>query len=419
MSEIIAGKIQDKSLIRLFLALKEAYGARHMAVLINGVPVPEDQFDLLLRGSSPSMLISDANFQDSSGKFGVQLARSDTKPNLNPAYYDVLKFTPNNGQISVAEILEVEAVLKKFVKLPNANDARALAENTIGIIDRETAALAGLHQRMLDDAQELRASFEQADLERKHRFDEFQAKAEEDIRNKEHASTAAIKAQEAELSAKIAEFDLSDHMRARRKQRQDITDQIQGVLIGPQSGRSSLPKILTISALCLGAFAFAGFFAYESFESFLSRATSTTATAPQSVQVDYLMWLLAARGVVLSGVAFGFLVYLLTFVRKSHDEDVRYHRDLQRYSMDVNRASWVIETAMEMTTKENATLPEKWIEGATANLFQTSNSKSSEVNSLSALGAVLGLGPEIETGPEGTKVRLNGKATKAASKDTE
>lgn len=78
---------------------------------------------------------------------------------------------------------------------------------------------------------------------------------------------------------------------------------------------------------------------------------------------DYLIWLLAARDAIVTGMAIGFVVYLLTFMRKSHDEDVRYHRELQRYSMEINRASWVTEAAMEMSTKENAKLPEKWVEG--------------------------------------------------------
>lgn len=34
-------------------------------------------------------------------------------------------------------------------------------------------------------------------------------------------------------------------------------------------------------------------------------------------------------------------------------------QELQRYGMDINRASWVIETAMGTTNKESAQLPEK------------------------------------------------------------
>lgn len=252
-------------------------------------------------------------------------------------------------------------------------------------------------------------------------------------------------------------------MRARRKQREEITAQIQSFLQEPSKTKASARTQITIMFVCLCGFVLAGGFAYESFQSFISRSeanltsktlskldasgllsSSSTGSAenaaaksgglsllPQTPELsntireaiaqtatpDYMLWLLAVRGAVLSGVAIGFVVYLLTFLRRNHDEDVQYHRELQRYGMDINRASWVIETAMEMTSKENASLPEAWVHGACSGLFQSGRQKDSEVNSLSALGAVMGLGPDVEVSPTGAKLSFSGKAAKAAAKD--
>lgn len=201
---------------------------------------------------------------------------------------------------------------------------------------------------------------------------------------------------------------------------------------------------MVITTICLLGFGLAGFFAYESFQAFLSKSQSNTiseAVAKIVPQVkvsetatpietatavndavssvlantttnDYMLWLLALRGVALSGVAIGFIVYLLTFIRRNHDEELRYNRELQRYGMDINRASWVIETAMEMTTKEGAQLPEKWVEGACAGLFQSGAKADGEISSLAALGAVMGLGPEVSVGPSGATLKLPPKAAK-------
>ncbi len=78
-----------------------------------------------------------------------------------------------------------------------------------------------------------------------------------------------------------------------------------------------------------------------------------------------------------------------------------------------------IETAMEMTTKEGATLPERWIDGACAGLFQADNKKETEVISLAALGAVMGLGPEVTVGPTGASFKIPPKAAKKAANDAE
>lgn len=177
--------------------------------------------------------------------------------------------------------------------------------------------------------------------------------------------------------------------------------------------------MLTGAFCMLGAGA-AAYFAYESFQSFIAETNSiharvSTEGVTVSEGTSYLLWLLGIRSVLLTGVSVAFVAYLMVFMRRNYDEDVTYHRDLQRYSMDINRASWVIETAMEMTGKENAQLPERWIEGATANLFD-GGAKNAGVNSLSALGAILGLGPEIDAGPDGIRLKLAKSASKAAAK---
>ena len=54
----------------------------------------------------------------------------------------------------------------------------------------------------------------------------------------------------------------------------------------------------------------------------------------------------------------------------------------------------------QITTKENAQIPDKWIEGACAGLFQNGVTMERDVTSLAALGAVMGLGRKSRRVPK-------------------
>lgn len=451
VTDLYVSKVPDRAIVDMLAELKEKYGSSRMKVHLGSVGLGDHEHDLLRKRKGVSFLILSFSYSPTDNGFTLHMNRGNVLPSLNPAYYDSVSFDPANGQINVEQILEVEALLHRHLTFPKPSDARALAESTIGIIDRETASLAQLHHTMLESAEGLRISYEEDAAQRRKKFEEQQLHAEEEIRKRETESLERINSEKTALDEKIKEFDQSDHMFARRKLREDITTQVQDFLVEPAGAKTSQSKMTVIMLLCLMGFSLAGFFAYESFQSFLSKSqaftiseavnkilpqvkVSATATTSENAAAvsdalssvlsesntnNYMLWLLALRGVALSGVAIGFIVYLLTFIRRNHDEELRYHRELQRYGMDINRASWVIETAMEMTNKDGAQLPEKWVEGACAGLFQTSTKGDGEVSSLAALGAVMGLGPEVSVGPSGATIKLPPKATKKAANDAE
>lgn len=431
MTDLHVAKVPDKIILDMLAKLKEKYGSSHMGVDLGGVPLGENEHELIRKKKGASLLIQSFSFISRDNTFNVNMNRANVLPSLNPAYYDLIKFDPANGRINAEKLIEVEEVLRCYLTFPKAGDAKGLAENTLGIIDRETASLAQLHHTMLENAEGLRISYEEDAAERRKKFEEQQLLADEEIRKREADSLERINAEKAALDEKIKEFDQSDHMFARRKLREDITNQVQEFTKRPLSSRQSASKFWLIAGLCLVASAGAGALAFESFQSFVSLAQATQTipdptAGPDTIlksqrlpQDSYLLWMMALRGAVLSAVCVGFAAYLISMLRKSYDSEVRTLHEFQRYGMDINRASWVIETAMEMTTKEGAALPERWIEGACAGLFQADNKKDAEVSSLAALGAVMGLGPEVTVGPTGASFKIPPKGAKRAANDAE
>lgn len=459
MTDLYVAKIPDKTILDMLAELKEKYGSAHMGIDLGGVALGENEYELIRKKKGPSLLIQSFSFNPNDNAFNVNMNRANVLSSLNPAYYDLIKFEPKNGRINAEKVLEVEEIIRRYLTFPKASDAMGLAENTLGIIDRETAALAQLHHTMLENAEGLRISYEEDAAERRKKFEEQQLQAEEEIRKREAESLERVSAEKATLDEKIKEFDQSDHMFARRKLRDDITTQVQGFLARPPTSRQSFLKLYTLMWICIAGSALSAAAAFFTFQSFVSLtqersqlasdllaaiesraaqqpAPSTQSNNPvdnQSATTDaaaetlapklpdntILLWMLALRGLLLSAVAVGFIAYLVSFLRRSYDNELRTMQELQRYGMDINRASWVIETAMEMTNKEGAQLPDKWVEGACAGLFQMGAKGDGEVSSLAALGAVMGLGPEVSVGPGGATLKLPPKATKKAANDAE
>ncbi|MDO5895834.1 hypothetical protein [Agrobacterium sp. Azo12] len=422
MTDLYVAKLPDRAIISLLVELKETFGTSSLNIDIGGITLQEDGYEKIIQTKGATYFIKSFTWYSDPTKFMIGMDRGTVHNGLNPAYYDFISFSPQSGHAQLDDVLIADAILKKHVSFPKVNDARELAKDTIGIIDRETAALSQLHVAMLENAEELRAKYESDAALRRQQFEEQQLTAEEDIRRREAEALDRIKTEQVALDERFKQFDQSDHMFARRKQREEISAQVQDFLVRPQGSISTQLKFTMLVGAVILASGAAGYFAYETFLEFislLSREPANPSISPAIPDRTYLIWFLGVRGGILSATCIGFALYLINMVRKSHDEELEYQHQLRRYGMDINRASWVIETAMEMTTKEGAALPERWIEGACAGLFQVDDKKDAEVSSLAALGAVMGLGPEVTVGPNGASFKIPSKGAKKAANDAD
>lgn len=423
-TEFIVGKIPDRAIIDLFDSLMEKFGKSNHGYQMAEVSF-QDPPESMKQGKHTSYAISNASLSTENDRFSFQVSRNY---NSSP-YFDLIKVTAatnNPNRPTPEQFLEMEELVRSKVKFPDQSIQFAKDNQLAGILEKEVSSLASLHQKLVADAIELRQNLDLEDAERRKALDEKTFETETALAAKESDSLERIAEERAELDTKIKEFDFSDHMRARRQLREQITAQVQGFLARAPSTLQSTQKFAYVTVICLlGAFA-AGVLGFLSLQAFIALAGSTAlavnptappVAAPLPADHTFLLWMLALRGLALSIVTVGFLAYLITFLRRSYDDEVTTLRDLQRYGMDINRASWIIETAMEMTTKEGAQLPDRWVEGACAGLFQNGRSDDKEVGSLAALGAVMGLGPEVSIGPGGASLKLQPKAAKKAANE--
>ena len=145
--------------------------------------------------------------------------------------------------------------------------------------------------------------------------------------------------------------------------------------------------------------------------------TGINSLTHRTVVTETEQWFLLLRGIFASVGAIAFLIYALQWLRNLYLDDVRVQRELERYSYDINRASWAIETIMEMNSKEGKQLPLAWVEGVCRNLFGAVTNHEKDRSNLESFGsAILRSSAKAKIGTDGLEFELNRKGAKALAK---
>lgn len=205
---------------------------------------------------------------------------------------------------------------------------------------------------------------------------------------------------------------------ARRKLRNNITADVKEKLNGKLGDKetSQLNKLVIalaviVTILCLGL-------AWHSFNQFSSIERTTDGLI---IERDY--WYNIAiliRGTLsfITGIAFSY--WLLNHLRSRAEQTLARRNKLERFSLDIDRASWIIETVMEFKEDEEGVtnVPKSWLDGATSGLFSESNliNETSETDALSSLSDLLASGASLSLGNGGAQLKLDPKAAKKIAK---
>ena len=165
------------------------------------------------------------------------------------------------------------------------------------------------------------------------------------------------------------------------------------------------------------------YFSYLSFTQFGELAyPNTSILAGHSKEVLIADWVLGSlifRGSLGILVATVFGVYILRYLRELEESATRRAVELERNLFDIDRASWVIETIMELREEEGiSTVPDHWLRGATHNLFGANTSDEvTDLGPLDSLGELLAAGANLKVGNGSAELELSPKTSKNIAKN--
>lgn len=356
--------------------------------------------------SSSSHAISRAQLTDR--KAGIQviiargIQRGDNWNKREPsAYYDEAQINSVVGG-QTAETKDVVAALKaldKFLPGKLARRGSNLPKETQDFVNQQygqlTAAVAELTTAAAKRQITLDEYKEHLETQHQSKLDELDASYLE--------QSASLQRQRDELEKLKKEIDDREHMHVRRELREQITTDLQDRLDKPLINKTSANQRIAVVLICIVSAGLLFWFALST-----QRLFGTTSDTVEK-------WFIVLKTLLAGAAASGFLVYAISWLRRTYLDDVGLERALERYALDVNRASWSIETLMEMSKQEGAEVPSIWVQGVCNELFVSSTAKE-DPTALQALGAILDVAGGAEIGPDGAKITLNRRGTSAVAK---
>ena len=103
-------------------------------------------------------------------------------------------------------------------------------------------------------------------------------------------------------------------------------------------------------------------------------------------------------------------------MRGFYASDIEAAREVNRFNLDLARASWVIETVLEVQHEKKGEVPQAWIDGVTNGLFDDKSTNTEMDDRAQALKSLLAFTAGASFGPEGPRVELNRSGARKLSK---
>ncbi|MFT6024773.1 MAG: hypothetical protein ACI9PY_002905 [Ascidiaceihabitans sp.] len=412
------GRLSDKQVHQIMVELDNACAATYLIIVFGNYLDLEGDGVRSANLPNNSYLTSRAVFQCKSPDIHVEFARGISRRDFESRepsnYYDEIKITPNAGsndrdvtqKASLEHLVEVQTIIQGIVTVVEPKTIAATEAGNTAILNAEVSKLAALAAELTTGADEKRREL---DSLRDRLTDDFLQK-ESDLKSKLEAENQKLEIQKADIQTQQDEFDDREHKHVRRNLRSEIIKEVSNILDRP-SGRS-YRNFWPLFGIALSLVGIAGlvFLVLQS-QAVIAGIYSENRPPPSATEII----LAYAKMTLTSAAALGLLLYAVTWLRSLANQAREYENQLHRYSLDMTRASWTMETLMELSNDANETVSDLWLESVTKNLFDMEGGNRDDTNSLQALGALLNVTSEAEIGPEGPRFRLNRRAAKKAA----
>ena len=428
---IRTARLTDGQIVDLIIAIRKDIGF-DSATLEFGVGVREgitaDTAEAALetyRGNRHAILSLDVRLDQHNVviSFRRGTCPDSDQPNQNrqaSPYFDEIFLCPVSrdrvaeGPDIITKCLDV--IEKALPGIPHAFEENG--QTVVDVLRVEMSALNETYRNMLKDFadernrflkgfEEQRQSVEEGRRTTKAKLETEAEQHQQEFQKRVENEDAKLSQRQAELDAREQELDNRQHMHVRRELRKDISEEFRRragepvVSIRAAVMRWSIFGLTLIAGIGMGGFGLRAFYLLVSAEFDVT---------------DY--WMLVARAAILSLGGVGFFLYAIRWLQSICLDDVRTARRYDSYRDDIDRASFAIETIIEIgNEKQGVAAPEAWIEGVCRNLFRSDvGDKTENSSQADAFIELLRSISSASVGPNGAEVTLDRKGGKRMAK---
>lgn len=127
---------------------------------------------------------------------------------------------------------------------------------------------------------------------------------------------------------------------------------------------------------------------------------------------DADFWAHTLKSVALGIGAAAFAWAGLSGLRSSAIALREHEKTVERYGHDMDRASWVVETILQMGNNEKTNIPDQWLSSVCRDMFSLPEQKHTENKSLEAWAALFDATARAKIGPNGPEFEIDRKGAK-------
>ena len=342
----------------------------------------------------------------------------DTNRQASPYFDEIFVCTRNNNPATSPEALItcLDVIEETLHEVPPALQGHG--QDVVDALHAQTSTLNETYRKMLSDFADERIQFLKEFEEQRQRVEEERQTAREKIeaekeqhekefQKRMESEEVRLSQRQTELDAREQELDNRQHMHVRRELREKISKEFRSRAGEPVVSKRAARMRWAIFSLTLAAGIGMGGFGLRAFYLLVSAEFDIT---------DY--WMLVVRAAILALGGVGFFLYAIQWLRNIYLDDVRTSRRYESYRDDIDRASFAIETIIEIgNEKQGVAAPEAWIEGVCRNLFRSDVGDKAESSSQAdAFIELLRSISSASVGPNGAEVTLDRKGGKRLAK---
>ncbi|WP_348719983.1 hypothetical protein [uncultured Alcanivorax sp.] len=120
--------------------------------------------------------------------------------------------------------------------------------------------------------------------------------------------------------------------------------------------------------------------------------------------------ILVGKQILLSGAFGASVIFYVRWMNAWFSQHASTEFQLRQFQLDIERASWVVETALEWKDAKGSTIPAELLGPISNNLFGAESTDSSVVTPADELAsALLGTASKVRLNVAGSELELDGK----------
>lgn len=407
----------DRSVIEFFRGLAAEWGIPQISLglgVAGNIQVPSEgenpeQVNLLLDVDSSLIETASVTIQGLSIHF-FRGGRPTQNPPVKSGVFDDIEFNVHAPQCTLSETQRLQIIGKAAKQFGPFDPQRTVP----GVLTDDQQQLLAIHNSTLERLQALNEELIRGSEEfRRNLQTDFQRRSDElegDFRNRLDGldkdfekRKASLDERDESIAKKLKEIDDRQNTHVRREIRKDILEEIRSrsreFKLTEGTNRLRLP-VHAVCLVLLGVLGVASaFFAKELADLIKIDAAFSTGIG-----------ILAAKQILVSAAFGATAVFYIRWLNAWSSEHAEAEFKLRQFQLDIERASWVVETSLEWKDARDGAIPSELLEPISRNLFSDQKDRKPEIHPADELAsALLGTAAKVRLRAGDSELELDGK----------